>query len=173
MENLFLNLLHQKEFKSKFIDRIKNYFSYKKLIRQLKKTPPSFDVLWQFIEFLKWADFIYGLESENEDIDLLKKRNPYLVDQTSGEAVEISFTIIPDERTKIHFTLEKEDHMISIDISRDRISNSDDKMSSISFSADNKEFIFSYEDQLMICNINRILQKIMVKYTTLFYNKIK
>ena len=63
--------------------------------------------------------------------------------------------------------------MISIDILRDRMSNSDDKISSISFSADDKQFVFSYEDQLMICNINRILKEIMVKYTSLFYNKIK
>lgn len=173
MDNIFLDLLYQKEFKTKFIDRIKIHFKYKKLIRQLKKTPPSFETLWQFAEYLKWADFVYGLSADNNDIDLLKKRNSYVVDQSTGKVCEISFTIQPDDRTKIHFTLGEEYHMISIDISRERISNSDDKISSISFSSDDKEFIFSYEDQLMICNINRILKEIMVKYTTLFYNKIK
>ena len=173
MENVFLDLLYQKEFKSKLIDRIKNYFRYRKLIRKLKKNPPSFDTLWQFAEYIKWADFIYGLDSTNTDIDLLKKRNSYIVDQSTGEVIEISFTLLPDDRTKIHFKLEQEYHMISIDILRDRMSNSDDKISSISFSADDKQFVFSYEDQLMICNINRILKEIMVKYTSLFYNKIK
>ena len=78
MENVFLDLLYQKEFKSKLIDRIKNYFRYRKLIRKLKKNPPSFDTLWQFAEYIKWADFIYGLDSTNTDIDLLKKRNSYI-----------------------------------------------------------------------------------------------
>ncbi len=174
MENIFLNLLYQKEFKSRFIDRIKNHFKFKKLIKQIKKNPPSFDILWQFGDFLKWADIIYGLNAEyNKDIDLLKKRNSYVVDPSTEEVIELSFTLLPDDRTKIQFTLEKADHMISINISRDKISNSDDKYSSISFSADNNEYIFSYEDQLMICYINQVLQEKMVKYTTYFYNKIR
>lgn len=172
MENIFLDLLYQKETKTGIIDKFKIYLKYKKLIKSIKRNPPSFETLFQFAEFLKWADFIYGLSEENEDIDLLKKRNSFLIDESSSELVEISFTILPDERTKIHFTLEQLNHMISIDISRERIKNSDDKESSISFSADDTQFIFSYEDQLLIHNINRILQQTIVKYITLFYSKI-
>lgn len=173
MENIFLDLLYQKEIKTNLIDRIKIYFKYKKIIKQIERSTPSFQDLFQFAEFLKWVDFIYGLSEDNDDLDLLKKRNSFIVSEDGKNISEISFTILPDDRTKIHFTLEQEDHMISIDISRDRIKNSDDKISSISFSSDDKQFVFSYEDQLMILNINRILKNTMIKYITLFYNKIK
>lgn len=174
MDNEFLKLLYIKEFDSRnIIDRVYNYFRYRKFLRKLRKEAPSFDRIWQFVDYLKWVDIIYGFtEEQNSDIDLLKKRNPYSAD-LRGNLMVISFTINVDDRSRISFRLDQENHMIDIEIARNKISTSDDKTSSISFSADDEQFVFAYEDQLMICEINRILQDKMVKYMSLFYNRIR
>ena len=105
MDNMFLDLLYQREFYCKNIfDRIKFWFRYKSFIRSLKKDSASFKIMWDFAHFLRWVDIIYGIDEEiNKDIDLLKKRNPY-------NENEITFSILPDYRTIISFTLSSEDN---------------------------------------------------------------
>lgn len=173
MENVFLDLIYAKEFSKGIINRIKNFLHYRKIIRKLKKEPPSFEIMWQFIEFIRWVDIIYGFnEKDNNDIDLIKKRNPYVVDSDTGKATELSFTINVDERSKVLFSLEKKYKIINIEITRERIPTSENKSSSISFSADKDEYKFTHQDQLIICEINRILQEKMIKYVKMYYNRV-
>lgn len=171
--NVFLNLIYNKEFNNNSLkEKISNYFSKRKLIKTIKKNPPTFDLIWQFIEYLKWMDIIYGFTMEmNYDIDLLKKRNPYFINN-SGELVDVSFSIIVDERSTINFKLVKEYKEINIAIKRDKISISEEKTSSISFIADEDEYSFSQSDQLIICEINRLLQEKMIRYIDLYYDRI-
>lgn len=168
MDNMFLDLLYQREFYCKNIfDRIKFWFRYKSFIRSLKKDSASFKTMWDFAHFLRWIDIIYGIDEEiNKDIDLLKKRNPY-------NENEITFSILPDYRTIISFTLSSEDKMITIVVSRVKIRNSDNKESKISFYADQDSYSFSHHDMLMISDINRLLEDKMIRYTKMYYERIK
>lgn len=172
MKNVFLNFLYKKEFSADFIDRFLINFEYKRFLRKLKKETPSFDLLWDFAEFLRWTDIIYGFEEDiNNDIDLSKKRNPYCIDRDTKKEISISFTIRSSERTKIFFNLTKQTRMIEIDVMRDKIPTSEDKVSSIHFKADTS-FEFTPEDSLMIQEINRILQNKMIKYLKMFMERI-
>ena len=175
MDNVFLDLLYSKEFNNRgIVNRIKNHLEYRSFIRKLKKEGSSFDMMWQYAQFLRWADLIYGFKEDvNQDVDLIKKRNPYYLDQITGEDLEITFTINVDERSRIVFNLVKKNKVINIEVSRSKIRISEDKTSSISFHADKESYEFSKFDILMICEINRTLQNHMIKYTKMFYERIK
>lgn len=64
--NIFLNLINKKTLCNRFFKRFFHKLEVKKFKKTIYKGSPSFTVLWNFADFIKYAEEIFFIENINE-----------------------------------------------------------------------------------------------------------
>ncbi len=159
MENMFMDIIYNKMMAINKYQKLRSWLEYKKFLKDLEKTSPDFDMLWQFADFIKLLEITSWYDNSKHNIAFSSK------DYANGEN---GFMINKETpKMQIIFKLYTKNENIVMSIKRDY---GHKRNSEISFA--NRELILETpEDEILMLNVIKTITNTMGILLKEYYEK--